>query len=134
MNQGARTVLNGVHAPDRNDEYFIYQTLAGTWSPAVRPGLATFTERIVHCVLKSVRESKQHTSWTDPNTAYEEAVKEFVRRILSADLADRFLPDLEEFLSPVAFHGGLNSPRPNAAQNYFTRRAGHLPGQRTLGF
>ncbi len=56
--------------PDRNFEYFFYQTLVGAWPISL--------ERILAVVEKSVREAKVHTSWRLPNPGYEAAVIHFV--------------------------------------------------------
>jgi (1->4)-alpha-D-glucan 1-alpha-D-glucosylmutase len=60
--------------PDRNDEYLIYQTLVGAWPLA--------EDRLVTYLTKAVREAKRHTSWTQPNAEYEEAVADFARGVL----------------------------------------------------
>jgi (1->4)-alpha-D-glucan 1-alpha-D-glucosylmutase len=84
--------------PDRNFEYLLYQTLAGTW-PIER-------ERIAATMLKAAREAKAYTSWNNPNTAYEEAAGGFT----TALLADRaFLDDLEEFVGRLVEPGRTNS-------------------------
>jgi (1->4)-alpha-D-glucan 1-alpha-D-glucosylmutase len=74
--------------PDRNAEYLLYQTLVGAW-PIDATRAAAF-------MAKAVREAKLHTSWTDPDPGYDEAVSAFV----AAVLADReFVSDLESFLA-----------------------------------
>ena len=74
--------------PDRNAEYLLYQTLVGSWP--------IDTARAGAFMAKAVREAKVHTSWTDPDEGYEQAVAAFV----TAVLADKnFVADLEEFLA-----------------------------------
>ncbi len=58
----------GVDAPTA---YLVWQTLAGV-------GDIT-DERLSDYLLKSVRESKEHTSWLEPDPAYEERVLELAR-------------------------------------------------------
>ncbi len=74
--------------PDRNTEYLLYQTLVGSWPiDAGRAGAF---------MAKAVKEAKVHTSWTDPDPRYDDAVAAFV----SAVLADQdFVADLERFLA-----------------------------------
>ena len=96
------TVMNEPHRrgdmPDRNAEYLLYQTLCGAWP--LTP------ERAVAYMEKAAREAKVHTSWTDPRSAYEEALRGFV---LDA-LADRkFVDDLERFVAPLVEPGRINS-------------------------
>jgi (1->4)-alpha-D-glucan 1-alpha-D-glucosylmutase len=74
--------------PDRNAEYLFYQTLVGAWP--ISPG------RVGAFMLKAAKEAKVHTSWTDPNAGYDDALSAFV----TAALADQgFVADLEGFLA-----------------------------------
>ncbi|HEX9045669.1 MAG TPA: malto-oligosyltrehalose synthase [Verrucomicrobiae bacterium] len=84
--------------PDRNAEYLYYQTLAGAWPISVK--------RLQAYMEKATREAKQHTDWTHPRPAYDEALKAFV----AATLADReFIADLEQFLLGITEAGQINS-------------------------
>jgi hypothetical protein len=49
------------------------------------------------------------TSWISPNDAYESAVAEFVRRLLSDSEGNAFLEDFRAQLPPLAWFGALNS-------------------------
>ncbi|HWH36242.1 MAG TPA: malto-oligosyltrehalose synthase, partial [Candidatus Limnocylindrales bacterium] len=83
MNRRKRTG----RAPDRNTEYFLYQTLVGAWP--------IDAERLTAYMEKAAREAKSHTSWTDPDPRYERALRRFIERCL-ADGA--FIGSLESFL------------------------------------
>jgi (1->4)-alpha-D-glucan 1-alpha-D-glucosylmutase len=61
--------------PERNMEYFVYQTLVGTWP--------IDAERLGAYVQKAAREAKAHTSWTDQDQRYERALGRFVQRCLA---------------------------------------------------
>ncbi|GIG39737.1 malto-oligosyltrehalose synthase [Cellulomonas phragmiteti] len=61
---------------DGRTEYLLWQTLAGTWTD---DGPIT-EDRLVEYLTKAVREAKSHTSWTAPDTAYEDAVLSAARR------------------------------------------------------
>jgi (1->4)-alpha-D-glucan 1-alpha-D-glucosylmutase len=74
--------------PDANAEYLLYQTLAGAW-----PIDAT---RARQFMAKAVKEAKVHTSWTDPDPGYDEAVDAFVAAVLADE---EFVADLEKFLA-----------------------------------
>jgi len=83
---------NNVHKqggwPDRNAEYLLYQTLVGAWP--IEAG------RVGAFMLKAAKEAKVHTSWTDPNAGYDDALSAFV----TGALADRaFTADLDGFLA-----------------------------------
>lgn len=84
--------------PARNDEYLLYQTLVGAWP--IEP------DRLTAYMLKAAREAKTHTSWTDPNPQYEQALRDFSSGIL----ANRdFTEDFAAFVSPLIPLGRINS-------------------------
>ncbi|MEU8622214.1 malto-oligosyltrehalose synthase [Streptomyces sp. NPDC048623] len=60
----------GVPAPDPHLAWTAWQTAFGFGAPD--------PARLGPAVLKSVREAGLHTSWTEPDAAYERAVSEFV--------------------------------------------------------
>jgi (1->4)-alpha-D-glucan 1-alpha-D-glucosylmutase len=100
----------GMVAPDRNEEYLIYQTLVGAWPFETDPDThAAFTDRIVAYVRKALREAKVHTSWLSPDEAYEAAVERFLRHILDRRRPNLFLPAFEPFQTRVAQLGIYNS-------------------------
>jgi (1->4)-alpha-D-glucan 1-alpha-D-glucosylmutase len=114
LNARRRIALDGRPAPDRNDEYFIYQTLVGAWPPELcgesfeAELLAPFVERLEHYFVKALRESKARSSWIHPNTEYEEAVLTFVRRILDVSRRSPFLEDFRRFACAAARFGAYN--------------------------
>jgi (1->4)-alpha-D-glucan 1-alpha-D-glucosylmutase len=99
--------VDGRAAPDRNDEYLLYQTLVGTWPAGDEETLETFTGRIVGYMEKATKEAKRRTSWVNPNEHYDRAVREFVAGLLAPD--GPFLPDFRPFQRLVAAHGAVNS-------------------------
>jgi (1->4)-alpha-D-glucan 1-alpha-D-glucosylmutase len=101
LNKAARTIVDGEPAPDRNDEYRFYQVLLGAW-PAD-------TARLQAYMLKAVREGKEHSSWINPNEAYETALASFLERVLDGREAARFLPAFLPFQERVARTGRVNS-------------------------
>ncbi len=111
LNRRHRQSADDDPAPDRNEEYFFYQTLVGAWPsppPAGREQMAAFAERIRLCMHKAVHEAKVHTSWVNPNPAYDEAVDLFVARVLDPEKNGRFLADFAEFHVEVNHYGLLN--------------------------
>ena len=104
----------GEAAPSKNDEYLIYQTLLGAWPQDLNPGpnadpdrIAAFARRLKAYLLKAVREAKQHSSWLEPNTKYEDACGKFIDRLL--DPKRPFLADFATVQSLVARLGALSS-------------------------
>ena len=110
-NQRHKTLVQGQPAPRPNDEYLFYQSLLGAWVPEAEhaDGLAQLRQRMIAYMLKAIRESKAHTSWTDPNPPYEEAVRRFVEQVLSERLDNPFLVNFKPFQRRIAFFGRLNS-------------------------
>ena len=84
--------------PDPNSEYLLYQTLVGAWP--------IDEERICAYMEKAVKEAKVHTSWTDPNQAYEQGLADFIAAVL-ADTT--FCTDLEDFVADLVAPGRINS-------------------------
>jgi len=107
-NARCKHVLHGVSVPGPNQEYFIYQTLLGAW-PLDPNEMDSFRERVQKVLVKSWRESKLYTSWSDPDTEYENAVAEFVDTILAPVAENHFLPDFVKFQARVAAAGACLS-------------------------
>jgi (1->4)-alpha-D-glucan 1-alpha-D-glucosylmutase len=84
--------------PDRNTEYFLYQTLIGAW-PISKDRLIGYMEKAVH-------EAKQQTSWTQNNKDFEAALRSFIESILNSPA---FVAELEKFLERVLIAGRINS-------------------------
>ena len=111
MNQKHRREIEGEPAPDANEEYLLYQTLLGAW-PLV--GLRDdnrddFTRRIQDYMSKAVREAKVNSSWLEPNTAWEDAVRNFVAALLAPGGRNRFPQSLIPLATRIAQIGALNS-------------------------
>lgn len=110
-NKRKKIKVDGELAPSRNDEYFLYQTLLGSWPGGTLAGqeLDTYIERIRQYMSKALREAKVHSSWISPNEAYESATHEFVKAILTAEPASAFRVDFEPFADLVKRWGWWNS-------------------------
>ncbi|HEY2923117.1 MAG TPA: malto-oligosyltrehalose synthase [Candidatus Binatia bacterium] len=108
VNRSKKTKLNGIEAPDRNDEYFLYQTLIGAF-PVGAKLEPEFLDRIKAYLVKAVREAKVHTEWLKPDLAYEGAFIAFIEKILDRSEANRFLPHFSAFAEKIAHYGILNS-------------------------
>src|SRR5205814_7263625 len=65
---------HALDAPDRRDEWFIYQTLVGAHPLPL--------DRAWTVVEKSLREAKRRTGWTRTNTDYEAAARQFLEALL----------------------------------------------------
>ncbi len=109
LNERHKTLLGTTLEPDRDTEYFIYQTLLSAWPDREITEHAAFVERVRAYVKKSVREAKRRTDWLNPDGEYEEAVDAFLRRILSRGADNRFLRAFGPFQRRLAALGKLNS-------------------------
>jgi len=94
--------------PEKNDEYFLYQTLLAAF-PFNEQEQAGFIERIKSYMVKAVREAKVHTAWLKPDEAYENGFTSFIERILTPSEDNRFLTDFIPFQRKIAHYGVLNS-------------------------
>ncbi len=117
-NKKHKTKVDDKIAPDRNEEYFLYQTLLGVWP--FMPGdrnlhdldqaeYQKLIERVQAYMRKAMNEAKVNTSWVNPNEAYGEAVTKFVERILDRQSPNRFLDEFIPFQKRLAGMGIFNS-------------------------
>ena len=83
---------------DRNTQYHLLQVLVGAWPLSV--------ERAVAYMEKATKEAKVHTSWTDPDPAYDAAVRALVES-WSGDAV--FQSELTAFVEPLVEPGRVVS-------------------------
>jgi len=108
LNEPHRGTIDESAVPDANEEYLLYQTLLGAWpiEPYSGEEFDTFLTRIRAYMSKALHEAKVHSSWINPNEAYDEAMNQFVARILKNEA---FLNDFREFQRTISHWGMLNS-------------------------
>jgi (1->4)-alpha-D-glucan 1-alpha-D-glucosylmutase len=111
LNKNKKLIINREEIPSANDEYLIYQTLIGIWPFAELTATKhqTLLARMEAYMLKAVREAKQYTSWINPNTAYEEGLLAFIRKLLTFSEKNTFLSDFQAFHQTIAHWGMFNS-------------------------
>jgi (1->4)-alpha-D-glucan 1-alpha-D-glucosylmutase len=98
----------GGHAvPDRNEEFFLYQTLLGVW-PLDHESCSTLRQRVQDHIIKATREAMVHTRWTRPNQPHEDALVKFVAKMFSSQDNREFLEDFRQFQKKVAYFGMVN--------------------------
>jgi len=94
--------MNDVHRrdglPDACMEYLLYQTLVGAWPLSA--------ERAVAYMSKAAHEAKRHTSWLEPDEAYDAILGDFVTAVLADP---RFSADLDGFVETLVDCGRVNS-------------------------
>jgi len=92
--------------PELNEEYFIYQTLVGTWPFGFQKSDEDFRKRIIEYVIKASKEGKVNTSWTCQNIQYENALTSFISNMMTdSEFLSSFLP----FENTISNLGKLNS-------------------------
>lgn len=112
MNADKVVMLEDGAAPKPAVTWMIFQALAGVWPVGLQKddaqGLQALEERFVAFVEKALREAKLRTDWAETNDAYENAVLDYVRHLLSPD-NQAFLEDFSSSLQPFVHAGLVNS-------------------------
>jgi (1->4)-alpha-D-glucan 1-alpha-D-glucosylmutase len=111
MNKKKKKIIDGREAPDRNEEYLLYQTLVGAWpvEPIEGSEADVFIERIKSYMLKASREAKVNTSWINPDGGYEDAMLAFIDAVVRPTPGNAFLQDFLPFQQMVSHYGMYNS-------------------------
>ena len=111
LNQSLKVSVENKEVPDSNEEYLLYQTLIGTWPlyPMDASARAHYIDRIEKYMIKAIKEAKVHTSWINPNKAYEKGVCEFIHHILDLNSDRPFAKKFEQFIPPIIKAGMFNS-------------------------
>lgn len=95
-------------APDNNDEYFVYQTIAGSYPltgpHAIEGEIEKYAGRLKEYFQKALREAKRHTNWSEPNAEYEDAVIRFAQHV-----AAKNTEALHPFIKKITDYGMINS-------------------------
>ncbi len=78
---------------DANTEYLLWQTIVGAW-PIDADRLGDYLE-------KATREAKRRTTWTEPDTDYDEAVTSFAASVLADEAATAAVAAFVDRLAPA---------------------------------
>ncbi|ARA91890.1 malto-oligosyltrehalose synthase [Rhodothermaceae bacterium RA] len=92
-------------APSASDIYLFYQILAALWEDS---DPSTLPDRLWAYLQKASRESKQQTSWLNPDDAYETALKTFVRGVTTDERTPHALRDLADELAQLGFANSIS--------------------------
>ncbi len=106
INVSLKSEINFQPVPSSNDEYFIYQTLCAHL-PMEGKIDEDFKTRLEEYLVKAFREAKVNSSWSEPDTDYENKTLEFLQKILSTE--NDFLHSYLSFVKEIIPHGIINS-------------------------
>ena len=108
LNRKKKKTQRGKLVPNKNEEYYIYQTLIGSF-PFDAADLDEYKTRLKLHMVKALREAKINSDWLSPNLGYEEATGAFVNELLESNGSNLFLSDFLPFQKKIGFYGFLNS-------------------------
>jgi (1->4)-alpha-D-glucan 1-alpha-D-glucosylmutase len=86
-------------------ESSLYQTIVSIW-PSAGEWDDGHTKRVVDYCIKAAREAKSHTSWTEPDEAFEEGLSEFASGVLDSA---RSRGALGRIVKEIGAAGAVNS-------------------------
>ena len=114
LNRPFKQIIDDAEAPDRNEEYLLYQILLGTWPTepfGEMPDEARekYIDRIRQYMAKALKEAKMNSSWIRPNEQWDSAMSNFVSRILAKSPKNKFLPSFTPVAEEIARLGAINS-------------------------
>ncbi|MBZ4421123.1 malto-oligosyltrehalose synthase [Myxococcus sp. RHSTA-1-4] len=106
------TELPSGPAPSPNDMYLFFQTVVGAWPMGESHSpeeLADFQRRVREYMGKAIKEAKVRTSWTNPDSAYDDAVARFVDACFAPETGGAFLEDVRAFKRHIERAGQHNA-------------------------
>ena len=114
LNRRAKAIIDDAEAPDANEEYLFYQTLLGTWpvdslGRAAQEPADEYIQRIQSYMAKALKEAKINSSWIQPNEPWDNAMRDFVAKVLEPSARNRFLPSFLPLAGQIAQLGAINS-------------------------
>lgn len=108
----ARPLRDDDQMPSAGDELILYQALLGSWPLDLRNGdkaaYERYAQRVWQWQQKALREAKLQSSWSAPNDAYEQAVHQFLERLLLSPEGERLRSFLGKAAMSIAAPGALN--------------------------
>ena len=114
LNRPFKQIIDDAEAPDRNEEYLLYQILLGTWptepfGEIPDEARERYIDRIRQYMAKALKEAKVNSSWIRPNEQWDSAMSNFVSRILEKSPKNKFLPSFTPVAEEIARLGAINS-------------------------
>ncbi|MGZ4966964.1 MAG: malto-oligosyltrehalose synthase, partial [Chthoniobacterales bacterium] len=109
INRKWKSKADDADAPDADEEYLIYQTLLGSWPFGAIDVGPEYIERIQAYIAKAMKEAKINTSWIQPNEQWDNAVANFIAKILQAGGKNKFIQSFLPVAEEIARLGAINS-------------------------
>ncbi|WP_283190741.1 malto-oligosyltrehalose synthase [Pseudomonas sp. PMCC200344] len=108
----ARPLRDDDQIPTAGDELILYQAILGSWPLDLRSddqtALENYTQRLWQWQQKALREAKLQSSWSAPNEAYEQAVQQFLQRLLLSPEGELLRAALGKAAKSISVPGALN--------------------------
>jgi (1->4)-alpha-D-glucan 1-alpha-D-glucosylmutase len=99
--------VDGEPVPDPSEELLLYQTLVGVTPIGPDEG-GDLPERLTEFARKAARETKAHTSWTDPDEKHEEALAGFIGSLFGSE-GEELRSQIGAFADKLGRAGATNS-------------------------
>ena len=100
-------------APSAGDEMMLFQVLLASWPPELaaddREAMGDFCQRIIQWQEKAIREAKLRSTWSDPNSDYECACREYTEGLLLGEHCQALRGEIAAAAAELAPAGVLNS-------------------------
>lgn len=110
LNRKFKVKIDGALAPNRSDDWVLYQTFIGTWPTAGSAGIDdSYVKRMQDYIQKVVREAGRFSNWVNPDEAYETALSDFVTGVLNKRRNRTFLKDIDAFVASQRDAGLANA-------------------------
>ncbi len=95
-------------APDRNEEYLLYQQLLGLWpAGGDATAVAALADRLAAFAVKAAKEAKINTSWLNADAVWEEALAGFARAVVHDAAVVEVLRPLAERVARIGMYSSL---------------------------
>ncbi|HEX6668156.1 MAG TPA: hypothetical protein VF061_01280, partial [Gemmatimonadales bacterium] len=111
LNLPHKMTIGGRRVPDPGTVHHLLQAMVGVWplEPLAVGDLDLLRERLTGYMEKAAREAKLRTTWTDPDTEFEAALRADIEALLDPARSPRFLDDLERLVGRIARPGLWNA-------------------------
>jgi len=108
----ARPLRDDDQMPSTGDELILYQAILGSWPLDLRSedpiAIEAYTQRLWQWQQKALREAKLQSSWSAPNDAYEQAMQQFLQRLMLSPEGELLRAALGKAVNTLAAPGALN--------------------------